>query len=242
MTKKDSKIEVVTQETQTISSKDQIDPSLLDEKLNLIKFPPKTSEEIELLDHDILTILGTKQMGKSYFVNKEIIPSHKFVVIYDYYGIYDKVKNVVTTFDDLLELIKDKKNFPISYRPPLKHRDFFEAFCGIMHEIGGMHVIIDELSDYISFNSITPNFQSLVVVGANQGIGLTLITTRPQMIHNDIKSRSLKVITFRVVGQTDREYLSRWLKIDENLLLDIDQYHFLFKDFALRKVEYHLPV
>ena len=175
-------------------------------------------------------------------VIKEIIPSHKNVVIFDYYGIYDKVKTIVTTFDDLLEAIKDKKSFPIAYRPPLKHRDFFEAFCGIMHEVGGMHVIIDELSDYVSFNSIPPNFQSLIVVGANQGIGLTLITTRPQMIHNDIKSRSLKVISFRVVALTDREYLAKWLQVDPNLLLDIDQYHFLFKDFALKKTEYHKPV
>jgi hypothetical protein len=71
---------------------------------------------------------------------------------------------------------------------------------------------------------------------------MCLVSTRPAHFHNDIKSRCLKVVIFKLVAYTDVEYVEKWTHIDQNLLKEIEPYHFIFINFYDQFVEYHTPV
>jgi hypothetical protein len=207
----------------------------------ITELPPLTSNIIQIKNNEIVSVLGTAQHGKSTFVKEAIVKNVKYPIIFDYYKLYTDVANATSKFEDLMQMIKNKE-FPITYNPPTRDSIFFEAFCGLVHEIGGLYVVFEEISDYVKFNYISPNFSSLINVGANQGLGMCLISTRPAHFHNDIKSRCLKVVIFKLVAYTDVEYVEKWTHIDQNLLKEIEPYHFIFINFYDQFVEYHTPV
>lgn len=238
---KSRRVETITQdEIPDIQESDGLE-GLRDEKGLLVEFPPKTDEPIELLDHDILAVMGTKQQGKTYFVKKEVIRAVKRPIIYSYYDLYDDIGNKTSKLSEVLRMIEDKE-YPIVYKPPTKDLVYLEAFSQAMMKVGGVDLIFEEISDYVKFNFISPNFSSLVNVGANQGISMTLISTRPSHFHNDVKSRTLKLVIFRLVAPVDREYVERWTKISQDLLKRIERYHFIFIDYSRDTIQYHTPV
>lgn len=156
-------------------------------------------------------MIGVKGSGKTHLVKSEILPQENPVVIYDTIGEYDDQVGFSepATAADFIDLLEIEENIRI------QHGTFidFESVCFIMAEAQQRYtLVVDEFhvlyEHHMSFQSETPSFKSLVLLGNHNNVSTIVITQRPTDLPKFILSQASALYCFHVWLKPDREFLS----------------------------------
>jgi hypothetical protein len=161
-------------------------------------------------------VFGMTESGKSYLVNKRIIPQKKKVVVFDYAHCFTggkEITNIEKNYKKIFAKYSKEEKFYLIYRPPrniddIKAFDYLAALSIALGRSIGKNVpreerlllVIDE-ADHIC----SPSFQSrklkeLVNKGRHDNVDTTAIARIPQRLHTDLRSNATTQISFRLTN------------------------------------------
>lgn len=91
-----------------------------------------------------------------------------------------------------------------------------------------VHLFLEEAQEFIPQNPVRDEalmlhaFQRIAKLGRNCGIGLSLITQRPQEVHKKVLNLAEVLLVFQLVGVHERKAVREWIR-DKDIDVDVDQ-------------------
>ena len=163
----------------------------------------------------IVTILGRKGSGKT-FLSKKILAEYPCVVAIDTVAQYHP--------EDGFEVVTGKNRGAVAlqhvytahargridgFKIALRADDTDELMelIGVVYEMPGVLVVIDEASFYCSPSKLPPNVSRLVRLGRHRNISQVYIAQRPSEVHRSITAQSDIVVSFVQREERDVKYL-----------------------------------
>lgn len=174
--------------------------------------------DFKIRSTDIMMLSGKRGTGKSFFINWYIqnkLLGKIRVVIYDPIWQYGDLGKVIHDIDGIKLKSMDNKKALIFQ--PKSEEDTVETFDQVAKKIFTSKIpcvfVIEEMNEYMSPNSIPPNFRAMVRRCRNYGQGILGLTHRPAYIslnflnmvdHWIIFQQDLKVDLKRICEYLDR--------------------------------------
>ncbi len=113
----------------------------------------------------------------------------------------------------------------LRHLPKTKQRTFVAEFAERLYHRKGesqhrapLHVVIDEADAFVPQHVMGDSarvkgaIDDLVRRGRSSGIGVTLITQRPAVLHKDVLSQAEVLMAFRLPGPQDQKALDTWIQ------------------------------
>ena len=183
----------------------------------------------------IITLLGKKGSGKSFFAKKVIIPLfHRLLIIvpldeYHYYYTY--------TLPEFVGVQKEnytKNKFRLVYRPLDENEDLFFKF---VYSIENITVLIEEVDGYSNGKSIDPYLERLFKYGRHKNINLICISRRPAEIGRLLTAQSDIIISFQQTEKRDVDYFKNFTDYPEELKkLKVGEYKIMLGEREFKKL------
>lgn len=208
---------------------------------------------LSLSDNEVITIMGIRGFGKSYFLKNALLPLLKHVVIYDHVwgypdddewsvdrkGQFKKYRGwfLIREWAELVKIMlkyqkkenKNKKCF-IVFRPKKHNKSTFSFFARIVYTIGGYYLIIDELADVCTPHWIPEYLSDILRVGRHKNIGMAGLTQRPASVHNMFKSQVTRGFIFRLNLPPDVKYIKDWMGEEMEVIRTLPHFHYIIWD------------
>jgi hypothetical protein len=168
----------------------------------------------------VSSYFGFTQSGKSYHVEKHVLPAWNKVIIYDHASCFEGtivVNPTDTVLKNWFTRLSNMKNYRLVIRPSRISDDkaLFDKTvllaCALGRCLGKIpdgervQLVIDE-ADFIC----TPTYQSaqlkhLVNKGRHDNVDSHFIARNPNRLHTDIRANSSKIVTFQLTNAANLE-------------------------------------
>ena len=221
-------------------------------KAKVTKIPLKDFK-LPVADNEVISIMGIRGFGKSYFLKHAILPNLRRVVVYDHVWGYpdDNVWQVkrnkefkkypnwylATEWRELVDLMQhankkknQRKPYYIVFRPHKHSLSTFEFFCQVVWTLGRFLMVVDEMADVCTPQKITSNHSQILRVGRHKNIGYIGITQRPASVHNIFKSQTTRAFIFRLNLPPDVKYLKEWMGDEMEAIRTLPHFHYIIWD------------
>ena len=156
----------------------------------------------------IITILGKKGSGKSYFVKNTIVPLFPRLLIidpldeYHYYYVYS-----LPEFVGILKENYTKNKFRLVYRPLDENEDLFFKF---VFSLENVTLIIEEVDGYANGKQTDKYLEKLFKYGRHKNINLICVSRRPAEIGRLLTAQSDIIISFQQTEGRDIDYFKNF--------------------------------
>lgn len=156
-----------------------------------------------------ISVAGEHYSGKTEFAKecivKPLLKTKKIKLwAFDYHAIlansgYFEPNQIVYYLDELSEGTQ-------CYVPEDKSKKHFDEFCKLCVDQYNLHVVLDELHNYMSAQTMTPNLAKLIRdVASNQGVTYTAIWQRVSEGHKSVMSNARHKFLFKYdIADQDR--------------------------------------
>lgn len=175
-------------------------------------------------DNRVNIIIGSTGCGKSTLARKVIEGSTR-LICFDLLGDYDC--EPVTKCSEILEIIRDRPEFRLSFRPVSTAAlvESFNYVCRLCKEYGNITLLIEEFSLYTE--KLDSNFYDLLLMGRHWKVNLVIITqqTDERCLPKKVVREAHNFYAFRF----DEPYALYYLKnyVDVEVIKSLPQYTFI---------------
>ena len=183
----------------------------------------------------IITVLGKKGSGKSYFVKKELIKLFPKIIIIDPLDEYNYFYNY--SLKEIISVIQanyKKNKYRVVYRPLDENEDLFFKF---IYSLESITLIIEEVDGYSNNKKTDVYLEKLFKYGRHKNINLICISRRPAEIGRLLTAQSDIIISFRQTEKRDIDYFRYFTDNPEQLKnLKIGEFKVLLGENELKKL------
>ena len=155
------------------------------------------------------SITGEHYSGKTYFaINKIVNPlvksQHVKVWVFDYHGLF--AKSGMFAQNQIVYYLDEISEGTQCYIPETKSEENFNRFCKLCTSQYNLHVVLDELHNYMSAQRMAKELAPLIRdVAANQGVTYTAIWQRISEGHKAVMSNARHKFLFDFdIGDQER--------------------------------------
>lgn len=207
------------------------------------------------------SLTGEHYSGKTKFaiekIAKPLLKTGRIKMwIWDHHGLFSKMFQDLGKGHQIIYYLDELRDGTQCYVPESKSEDHFNEFCSLVLDQYNMHVVLDELHNYMTAQRMAKNLAPLIRdLAANQGVTYTAIWQRVSEGHKSVMSNARHKFLFdfdigdqerylRLFGKYADLFLEpesrKFFKEKENgnyLYPVLDQYSFLYKDDKSKESE-----
>lgn len=181
--------------------------------------------------------IGASGSGKSTAIKRRLMKAKpKRLIIVDPMGEYGKYAPPVSTIKELLAKA-NQKTFAVSFKTSkLNPKDQFETICDIAYSIGGLWLVVEELSLYTSAQSAPPSWSDCTMRGRHMGMTVIGASQRPSRIDKDFFGNCSMIHTGRLNFANDAKTMADALNVPKIQITELLPFHYIEKDMASGRV------
>ena len=152
-------------------------------------------------ENKIVTVLGRKGTGKSFFVKNQLLSKFRRKIILDSQDEYNtgvKIYNVKDTIK-YLELNYEKPDFNIIFKMS-EFREYFEDIEKLFKAVwlvGDLTIVVEEANIFCNPYFISPALNILLLRGRHKNINQLYISQRPANVHKNLLGQSDVLFLFQ---------------------------------------------
>ena len=172
-----------------------------------------------------ITVLGASGSGKSYLANAIMKSLNGVSVwVYDFNAQFSSSRALMFhDLDEMLKVYDDAKRGHYILQPFDNSDETFTKFCAEAFKRGNLVLILDEVHNFCTKQSMQKEYRKLILSGRPRGISVISISSRPSSLPNHVLSNSKHVFSFRLHLESDLRYLASYMGDDVWILQPPDK-------------------
>ncbi len=168
-------------------------------------------------------IFGKRGSGKTTLA-KRLVKNYSNLIIIDPLREYHGV--IFYQLDDIIAYYERHGKFDIVYRP----LDEDESKVFILHKLGNVSFLIEEIDLYMSANYVNEHLKALIKYGRHYNSHILGISRRTMEVSKLLTSQANRIWVSRMQENADVDYFKK-LGFPEDKLRSLPEHTFIYKDF-----------